>query len=143
MRDPVAVYTAAGNVEAHVVCNALIQSGINATAVEDVSTAGLWMFGVMPQIHKPQVWIERCDVDQAKAVLDEYERRIATQRQALEASDPIYVTCEECGERSSYPATQRGTVQDCTHCYAFVDVDDLPWADSDDSEEGPTATADD
>ena len=142
MRDPVAVYNAATNVEAHLVCNALSQSEIHATVIEDVSTAGLWMFGLLPEIHKPQVWVERRDVDQAKAVLEAYERQAATQRDTLAAGDPIYVTCEDCGKRSSYPPSQRGTVQDCPHCHAYVDVDDMPWAESEDADDG-TETIDD
>lgn len=35
----------------------------------------------------------------------------------------VQVTCEECGKASSFPAAQRGTVQDCPHCGASVDVE--------------------
>jgi putative signal transducing protein len=129
LRDPVAVYNASTNVEAHLACHALLQSGVEATVVEDHSTAGLWMLGTVPEIHKPQVWVERDDVDRAKSVLEEYEQQAATKREALASGDPVFVTCEECGNRASYPPTQRGTVQECPHCAAYVDVDDTPWAE--------------
>jgi hypothetical protein len=132
MRDPVAVYNAASNLEAHLICNALVQSDIEAMVVEDTSVVGVWFGGVMPEIHKPQIWIERGDLDQAKRVIEEYELRVAAQRDALAAGEPVFVVCEECGKQASYPPTQRGTVQDCPHCAAYVDVDDTPWADVDD-----------
>jgi hypothetical protein len=132
MRDPVAVYNAATNIEAHLICNALFQNEVNAMVVEDASVVGLWFGGAMPEIHKPQIWVERADLDRAKTVLEEYERRAAAQRDSLAAGEPIVVECEECGKQASYPPTQRGTVQDCPHCAAYIDVDDMPWADVED-----------
>ena len=139
LRDPVAVYNAADNVDAHLVCNALVQAGVEAFAVDDVSVVGLWWGGGLPEIHKPQVWVERSDVQRARQVLEDYERRMQQRRQAggpAETSDmpPVEVTCEECGRQSTFPASQRGTVQDCAHCGAYVDVgevvlpDDFPEA---------------
>jgi len=32
------------------------------------------------------------------------------------------VVCEKCGERSAFPASQLGSVQQCQHCGAYVDV---------------------
>jgi hypothetical protein len=132
MRDPVAVYNAATNVEAHLICNALNQNDIEATVVEDTSVVGVWFGGVMPEIHKPQIWVERRDLDQAMTVLEGYELRVAAQREALAAGEPIFVVCEECGKRSSYPPSQRGTVQDCPQCAAYVDVEDTPYVDGSD-----------
>jgi hypothetical protein len=129
LRNPIAVYNAATNVEAHLVCNALLQSGVEAMVIEDSSVVGLWFGGAIPEIHKPQVWIERDDVERAKVVLQDYERRIAERRETMAAGDPLDVACEDCGKRASYPPTQRGTVQECPHCGAYVDVDDTPWAE--------------
>jgi hypothetical protein len=100
--------------------------------VEDTSVVGLWMGGTVPEIHKPQIWVERSDLDRAKEILQDHELRVAAQRDSLAAGEPIFVECEECGKCSSYPPTQRGTVQDCPHCAAYVDVDDMPWAEVDD-----------
>ena len=49
------------------------------------------------------------------------------------------VVCEECGQTSSFPATQQGSLQDCPHCGASVDVgeaafegwDEVPGEDED------------
>ncbi len=85
LRDPVAVYNAADNVDAHLVCNALVQAGVEAFAVDDVSAVGLWWGGGLPEIHKPQVWTERADIERVKPLLDEYERQ-QVQRQQAEAT---------------------------------------------------------
>src|SRR6187200_2178746 len=80
LRDPVAVYNAASNVEAHLVQNALVSGGVEAHVTEDVSQVGTWAFGLIPELHKPQVWVERADIARAKPILEGYERRSAELR---------------------------------------------------------------
>jgi hypothetical protein len=142
LRDPVAIYTAANNVEAHLICEALHNAGIDAHPVEDVSQVGTWMFGLVSQIHKPQVWIERADVETAKPILEEYERRAKATRDANNAkrgsSDTIVVVCEDCGKGWRYPIEQEGSVQNCPFCGAYVDVEeaspDEDWGESEDDD---------
>jgi hypothetical protein len=140
-REPFAAFNAASNVEAQIVCNLLIDEGIEAVVIEDVSGVGWGWAGPSAEIHKPQVWIERTDIDRAKPVLDEYER-IKAERQKPAVGEPIDVVCEECGKRSSFPASQKGSVQDCPHCKAYVDVgDDLDiegWDEVPDEDEPGT-----
>ena len=130
LTDPVAVYNAENNEEAQFLRGLLIDAGVEAFAAEDVSVVGLSIFGPMPEIHKPQVWVDRKDLERAKSVLEGYEDRLMERRSATkEASgSAIEVVCEECGKPSTFPAEQRGTVQDCPHCGEFVDV----GSDSDD-----------
>jgi len=126
LRDPVAVYNAASNVEALLVRDALIAAGIEAHVTEDLSPVGTWVGGLIPEIHKPQVWVERTDVERAGGALDEYERRLLQRRRAGEgeagSGPPIEVECEECGGLASFPAAQRGSVQECPQCGAYIDV---------------------
>jgi hypothetical protein len=127
LREPVAVFNAANNVEAFLVRTTLVNSGIEAFVTEDISQAGTWMFGLLPEIHKPQVWIERKDWERAKPILDDYERRAGELRAAgapgaSQTEAAIEVICEECGERSAYLEAQRGSVQECRHCGAYIDV---------------------
>jgi hypothetical protein len=131
LQEPVAVYTAANNVEAHVICNILRDEGVEAHVTDDVSQAGVWMLGLLPGIHRPQVWIDRSNVDRAKPILEDYEDRLLERqeadRQDLVAGEAtVEADCEECGRSSDFPAAQRGTVQDCPHCGAYVDVGDSP-----------------
>jgi hypothetical protein len=126
LRDPFAAYNAGSNVEAHLVCGLLRDADIPAEVIEDVSQVGVWLGGTVAEIHKPQVWIERADLERARPVLTEYERRNAARRAAERdegaAAPPVAVVCEECGRRSEFPAAQKGTVQSCPHCRAYVDV---------------------
>src|SRR5262249_37349155 len=121
IRDPIAAYNAATNLEAQMVAAALRHAGLEANVVEDLSTAGIWLGGVVGEIHKPQVWIERADVERAKPVLDEFETQAAERKRAAADAPEIEVLCEECGERSLFPGNQYGSVQNCPHCRAFVD----------------------
>jgi hypothetical protein len=124
LRDPVAAYNAANNLEAAIVSEVLNSAGIEAHVVEDTSVVGMWMFGLLPEIHKPQVWIERSDVVKAKPVLEEYERRQPGKTSDGQIVTPILVICEECNQPSEYPASRRGTIETCEHCGAYVDVED-------------------
>ena len=149
LTDPIAAYNAASNMEAHLICQALEADGIPAMVIEDVSTAGFWMLGTLPEIHKPQVWIERADADRAKLVLDAYESQAALRRTAAETSadpTPVVTVCEECGQEATFPSAQRGTVQVCPHCGEYIDVggamdidgwDDAAW-EEDESDEADT-----
>jgi hypothetical protein len=121
-RDPVAAYNAANNVQAHLVCGLLVDTGIEAKVIEDVSQIGVWIGGLVPEIHKPQVWIDRADIERAAPILAEYDQRIAARETALTKDEVIEIICDECGMLSSYPAAQNGSVQNCPHCRAFVDV---------------------
>jgi hypothetical protein len=123
--DPVAVYNGADNFEIGVLQNLLEDAGIEAFSVEDVSVVGGWMGGLIPEIHKPQVWVARADVERAKPVLDAYERQLADRRAADRAAGqgrPVDIVCEECRQSSRYPREQLGSVQNCPLCGAYVDV---------------------
>jgi hypothetical protein len=75
LRDPVAVYNAANNVEANLVKMALINSGVQVYVTEDVPQVGVWALGLLPEINKPQVWVDKADIELARPVLEDYERR--------------------------------------------------------------------
>ncbi len=126
LKEPIAVYNAATNVEAHVVAMFLVEGGVEAFATEDLSLVGLWMFGTLPEIHKPQVWVSAVDQERAAHLLQDYERQAAERMQTAQEDaslEPIEVVCEECGQSASFPAEQRGSVQYCPHCAAHLDVE--------------------
>jgi hypothetical protein len=117
LSDPVAVYTATNNVEAHLLCTLLANSGIEAHTVEDLSQVAAWAGGLIPALHKPQVWVDRAAVERARAVLEEHER-LEDQRRPGRPSDegPVEAVCEDCGKSSIFPAKHRNTVQNCPYC---------------------------
>lgn len=134
LRDPVAAYIAATNIEAHLIRGLLVDAGIEAAVEEDVSQIGAWMFGLASQLHRPKVWIERADLARAETIVAQYEQDCAARRSAEQvgtaAAGLIAVICEECGAESDFPAELRGTVQSCPTCRAYMDVgDDDPGFD--------------
>lgn len=129
LKDPVAVYTADENVEAESVRIFLVEQGIEAFANEEVSN----VFAGLPGIEEQQVWVDRADVARAKALLAQYEHPAPAKPPSnLPMMD---VLCEECGKTSQFPVTLLGTIQDCPHCGAYVDVGEVEdsgeWDDED------------
>jgi hypothetical protein len=125
LQDPVAIFTASSNVRAQALCHVLAQSGVEAHVTEDLSLVGLWMGGTIPGIHIPQVWVDRADAERAAAILRQHEQREAELRADLPSAaeaEPVQAVCEECGRPASFPAAQRGSVQACPHCGAYMDV---------------------
>jgi hypothetical protein len=62
---------------------------------------------------------------QLRPLLEERARRAAGAPDAGGRGDApaIEVTCEGCGQTGRFPPAQRGSVQECPHCGAFVDVE--------------------
>jgi len=75
LKEPVAGYTAATNLEAHVIVSMLNDSGVPAFAVEDQSGATLWMFGTIGQIHRPEVWVAKSTAAEAEELIKGFEER--------------------------------------------------------------------
>ena len=130
LKDPVAAYHAADNVEAESVRDALLAAGIAAHFTQDLASVDVFAFGPAPEVHGPRVWIERSDAEKAGPILAEFERRAAESRGTESAREkktaaPIEQACEECGGALSFPAEQDGSVQECKHCGALVDVGEV------------------
>ncbi len=136
LRDPVIVYTALTNLEAHVVATMLGSNDVPAYAVEDQSGASIWAFGTISQFHKPNVFVDRSNFDKAAKLVLQFEERQRELRNPDECDTKIAVRCEECGKSSMFPESQSGTVQECPKCNAYVDVGELKWGnDVEDNQE--------
>jgi hypothetical protein len=128
LKNPVVVYTAITNLEAHVICDMLIAAGIEAALIEDASQMSQWGLGALSRLHRPKVYVDAADVDRARPHLAEYERR--QRREETVGDGPlIHVVCEECRRTTTFPASLRGRVEECSHCAAYVDVGDDPGFD--------------
>jgi hypothetical protein len=108
----------------------LDDEGIEAYVTFDESVVGLGMLGPLAEIHKPQVWVDRSNLEKARPLLMKYEQRQRLQSRPAKGSaererDVIEVVCEECGKTSHFGGSKSGTVQDCAHCGAYVDVEDI------------------
>jgi hypothetical protein len=115
-QNPVAVYNASSNVEAQLLRSLLAEAGIEAFAIDDVSQAGAWVFGLLPEIHKPQVWVDRENVERAKIFIEDYDRHSGPE--ASNPQSPAY--CYSCGE-----AVEPG-VPACPACGNALDWSDDP-----------------
>lgn len=125
LKDPIAVYTAATNLEAHVIVNMLNDNGVPAFAVEDQSGASLWMFGTISQFHDPKVWIDKSSALEAGQLIHGFEKRKNERRNLSIRTQGLPVLCEACGKTATFPDTFDGTVQRCPECHTYIDVGDV------------------
>jgi len=126
-KEPFLAYTAATNLEAHMLVAMLTANGIPAHAVEDQSGVSLWAFGTISQFHKPNVWIDKSTTEMAAQLIRQFEESKQKRDNPGVSTGEIHVECEECGKTTIFPDTLDGTTQDCSHCHAYVDVGELAW----------------
>ena len=126
---PVIVYTAATNLDAHMIVEMLYANGVPAHAVEDQSGVSLWAFGTISQFHKPNVWVDEPNRQEAAGLIQDFEEKRRVRNTQIEGLGQIEVICEKCGKATSFPVSLDGTTQECRHCDAYVDVGELPWDD--------------
>lgn len=126
LQDPVAVYNAEDPEDAQALCALLAQAGIAAQVFNEETPPPHLVAGYVPDLHPPQVWVERAAAEQAAPTVEVHARSVADRRAAEEATaaaaGPIGVVCEECGKQAEFPATDKGSVQECPHCGAYIDV---------------------
>ncbi|MDZ7618626.1 MAG: DUF2007 domain-containing protein [Patescibacteria group bacterium] len=127
--EPYKVYTAATNIEAQMIAKMLEANDIGVFVEEDLSGASLWAFGTITQFHKPDLWIEKSSAQAAAELIRQFENRQRERANATSGPLEICAQCEECGKESLFAGKCNGTVQECPHCGAFIDVGDLGWDD--------------
>jgi Putative prokaryotic signal transducing protein len=128
-KKPVIVYTAATNLDAHLIVDLLDANGVPARAVEDQSGVSLWMFGTISQFHKPNIWVDESTAVRAAALIQGFEEKRRERNAPHQGSGEVDAVCEDCGKTTSFPKSLDGAIQECSHCHAYVDVGDLPWDD--------------
>ena len=103
--DPLAVYDAANDVEAQLICNILNEAGVEAYVTEDDAQVG--------QVMKPQVWVDRSAIDRAKPILQNHER-CQEGPETAQADDAVLESvCEECGQRGVFSTLPPFDEQNC------------------------------
>jgi len=131
-RDLEAVYIAETPVIAEVVVLWLGEHGIPAHLIHAGSE------GPAQGI---QVWVnDPTQAEEAQRLLEEFKAKQQAE-ETVGGGGPVEATCEECDKVTTFPAKERGSVQHCPHCGAFMDVTDGADEDADldvgESEEGP------
>ena len=123
LHDPVAIYTAASDLEAYEIVELLQGSEIPAQVIEDMNL----LDGLNPPVHAAKVWVSSRDMERATAVTQAYEARIQQRELAHHVpvdlqSEWIDARCDKCGTVTRYAPIQKGTVENCPKCYAFIDI---------------------
>ena len=129
LHDPVAVYTAASNLEAHLLAEAMLASGIPAQPIEDNSPMGVLEGGHNATTNHPQVWVSSSDLERAAVVIQAFEAEarqpqslLGSQVQVELSAEWIDAECDKCGTVTRYAPIEKGTVVNCPNCFAFMDV---------------------
>jgi hypothetical protein len=123
LKVPVAVYTAASNLESALICEMLASEGIASHVIGDAAQFGGGIQGLMPWAHKPQVWVERADAERVWTLIAAFERQATERGEDVDGTgENVDVVCEECSTICTYPAARWGYVETCAHCGAYVDV---------------------
>ena len=123
LHDPVAIYTAASDLEAYEIVELLQGAEIPAQVIEDMNL----LDGLNPPVHAAKVWVSSRDMERATAVTQAYEARIQQRELAHHVpvdlqSEWIDARCDKCGTVTRYAPIQKGTVENCPNCYAFMDI---------------------
>ena len=121
-KEPIAVYTAANNLEAHMIVAMLNTNDVPAVADEDQSGVSLWAFGTISQFHQPKVWVEKSTAQAATQLILRFEEKNRERKNPSTSTGEVQGRCDECGMTSVFPDSLNGTVQECSHCCAYVDV---------------------
>jgi hypothetical protein len=131
-RDPRCVYVANDFGQADVVAGWLGGRGIPARVMNQATHGGLVS---PPGAVGVEVWVvDPAQAAEAVRLLGEHAvAQVARER----TGPPVDAVCEECGRPSTFPARYRGTVQDCPHCAAFLDVGDAEAAEGAHDPDGP------
>ena len=120
--EPICVRRTATLEEAEIVVAWLAEQGIQAT-IADPSSTGVIAFGVTDEEGVEVFVTDEETADRAEKLLDDHDEQMRA-RHASAGQGPVEVTCDECRQASTYQASDRGTVQDCKHCGAHLDVPD-------------------
>ncbi len=123
LHDPIAVYTAANNLEAHQLAEELIAAGISSQVIEDNATMGV----LETTSQHPQVWISSADLERAGGIVEKFDsesRHPVTGNQVTVElhSEWIDATCDKCGTVTRFAPIEKGTIVNCPNCFAFMDV---------------------
>ena len=99
--DFVVVHVAASNWDAQTIAKLLVESGIDAYAIEDHSPGGMYALGTIAELHRPLVYVHPQNAVAAQSLVVRYEAgTLVIDR----GPQPLF--CYHCGAECSPPAKQ-------------------------------------
>ena len=142
-RDPRCVMVADSIEQADIVAAFLGERDIRAQVMNRHTRGGLAGFSMFAHngvsIDGMEVWV--LDIEQAPIAIEllaEQEMKRTTRETAREISgEPVIVVCEDCGTEATFPPAQRGSVQECPNCSAYIDVGDDEEIDATEDDDLP------
>ena len=119
--NPVCIRRTGTVEEAEILVAWLDAKGVKAT-IADPDSTGVFAFGVTDTEGVEIYVADEETAKRAKTLLAEHdkERDAAASQEA--SSETVDVKCGECGQINAFRPEQRGTVQECEECNAFIDV---------------------
>jgi hypothetical protein len=139
MSEPevVEIYRAKNNLQASLLAQTLNEIGIQAQVQEGWDrSSGLEPSGTALWSDAPRILVFADQAQLARQILLGWEEQKRQEEARAAESPPIEAACEKCGKTTSFPASQHGSVQNCAHCHAYVDVGEVDIAeDTFDSDE--------
>ena len=136
-QEVVEVYRAKNYLQASLLAQTLNEIGIEAHVHEGADRSGATeSLGTAPWTDAPRILVFADQAELARQILLGWEEQKREEEARAAEGPPIDVVCEKCGKTTSFPGSQRGSVHNCGHCNAFVDVGEIDFAgESFDSEE--------
>jgi len=126
-RDPRCVFVSNQMGAAVVTATWLTSNGLPAQVMNELTLGGLEsLTAFVPAVSARgmEVWVDDLDqAETARRLLAEHEALLSQRAAAASQQGPLPVVCEECGKTSDWPANQKGTIQTCPHCSAYLDVE--------------------
>lgn len=116
-RDLSCVYRARDVGEGDILVAWLAEQGIAAMVKNRFMAGTLQVSQIVAPLGIEVCVIDPTQADAARSLLSEH----ATER-VMNRDAAIDATCEECGRTSRFTGAERGSVQSCPHCRAYLDV---------------------
>ena len=124
IHDLICVYRARNVEEADVLVAWLDEHGIESL-VKDREAALTMATSLIVAPAGIEVCVsEEAKAAEARALIEQRMEELRRAREADEQRPPIEAVCEECGQSGTFPYPQRGSVQSCKNCGAYMDVPD-------------------
>lgn len=122
-KDPVKIYSTNNNLEATMLADFLVENGVNAFAEMDDSGI-LALVGAAFESEHCGVWIDKSQTEEAQQLIRQFEEKKHRHLKTDEVGTVITVQCDACGKSISFPASSRGTIEECPECGEYLDVED-------------------
>lgn len=119
--EPVVIRRTATVEEAQIIVAWLDEQGVEAVVV-DQANPGVFAFGVTDNEGIAIAVPDEESARRAKSILEEHDRQQVESTLPDTPIEKVDVVCDACKTTTTFTGEQRGTVQECGECGAYLDV---------------------